>query len=352
MGRAPCCEKIGLNRGPWTREEDLRLIQYIKAHGEGCWRTLPKAAGLLRCGKSCRLRWINYLRPDLKRGNITEEEDRTIIKLHALLGNRWSLIAGQLPGRTDNEIKNYWNTHLKKKLRNIGVDPQTHQPKTNGNTNSHICESSKSSADKSVSPLNLQKIDIAEVAAGKKPNIHDQRSSLFNFKDSLKKLSNGWNGFNADIVDSCCGTSSGTKDIISKVEQDNPFETSDSIKQSKSYNSSSIDDNASPESLTVWSDLCISPVEITDSSTPAQPEIADNDNNTMETSQKTVSRVPSYLQLCNNSPSTALSNMIDNELFWNSEMMIMQQPVKLELVEQEEPSLALSESVSSALWDL
>ncbi|GLJ09420.1 hypothetical protein SUGI_0109310 [Cryptomeria japonica] len=320
MGRAPCCEKIGLNRGPWTREEDLRLIQYIKAHGEGCWRTLPKAAGLLRCGKSCRLRWINYLRPDLKRGNITEEEDRTIIKLHALLGNRWSLIAGQLPGRTDNEIKNYWNTHLKKKLRNIGVDPQTHQPKTNGNTNSHICESSKSSADKSVSPLNLQKIDIAEVAA--------------------------------DIVDSCCGTSSGTKDIISKVEQDNPFETSDSIKQSKSYNSSSIDDNASPESLTVWSDLCISPVEITDSSTPAQPEIADNDNNTMETSQKTVSRVPSYLQLCNNSPSTALSNMIDNELFWNSEMMIMQQPVKLELVEQEEPSLALSESVSSALWDL
>ncbi|KAI5073517.1 hypothetical protein GOP47_0011530 [Adiantum capillus-veneris] len=128
MGRAPCCEKVGLNRGPWTREEDVRLIEYIQNHGGGCWRTLPKAAGLLRCGKSCRLRWINYLRPDLKRGNISEEEDKLIIKLHSMLGNRWSLIAGRLPGRTDNEIKNYWNTHLKKKLRNMGIDPQTHAP--------------------------------------------------------------------------------------------------------------------------------------------------------------------------------------------------------------------------------
>ncbi|MCO5587707.1 hypothetical protein L7F22_041658 [Adiantum nelumboides] len=128
MGRAPCCEKVGLNRGPWTREEDMRLIEYIQSHGGGCWRTLPKAAGLLRCGKSCRLRWINYLRPDLKRGDISEEEDRLIIKLHSMLGNRWSLIAGRLPGRTDNEIKNYWNTHLKKKLRSMGIDPQTHAP--------------------------------------------------------------------------------------------------------------------------------------------------------------------------------------------------------------------------------
>ncbi|XP_002978781.2 transcription factor MYB34 isoform X2 [Selaginella moellendorffii] len=128
MGRAPCCEKVGLNRGPWTREEDALLIKYITAHGEGSWRTLPKQAGLRRCGKSCRLRWINYLRPDLKRGNITEEEDELIIKLHSLLGNRWSLIAGRLAGRTDNEIKNYWNTHLKKKLRSMGIDPHTHRP--------------------------------------------------------------------------------------------------------------------------------------------------------------------------------------------------------------------------------
>ncbi|EFJ10903.1 hypothetical protein SELMODRAFT_39481, partial [Selaginella moellendorffii] len=87
MGRSPCCEKIGLNRGPWTREEDTLLTQYVNEHGEGSWRTLPKAAGLRRCGKSCRLRWINYLRPNLKHGNITEEEDELIVKLHSLLGN-------------------------------------------------------------------------------------------------------------------------------------------------------------------------------------------------------------------------------------------------------------------------
>ncbi|KAI3447943.1 hypothetical protein Pfo_004608 [Paulownia fortunei] len=127
MGRSPCCEKAHTNKGAWTKEEDDRLIAYIRAHGEGCWRSLPKAAGLLRCGKSCRLRWINYLRPDLKRGNFTEEEDELIIKLHSLLGNKWSLIAGRLPGRTDNEIKNYWNTHIRRKLLSRGIDPTTHR---------------------------------------------------------------------------------------------------------------------------------------------------------------------------------------------------------------------------------
>ncbi|KAJ8458345.1 hypothetical protein OPV22_031271 [Ensete ventricosum] len=130
MGRSPCCEKAHTNKGAWTKEEDQKLITYITTHGEGCWRSLPKAAGLLRCGKSCRLRWINYLRPDLKRGNFTEEEDELIIKLHGLLGNKWSLIAGRLPGRTDNEIKNYWNTHIKRKLLGRGIDPQTHRPVT------------------------------------------------------------------------------------------------------------------------------------------------------------------------------------------------------------------------------
>ncbi|KAL6494843.1 hypothetical protein OROGR_031643 [Orobanche gracilis] len=128
MGRSPCCEKAHTNKGAWTKEEDDRLIAYIRAHGEGCWRSLPKSAGLLRCGKSCRLRWINYLRPDLKRGNFTEDEDEIIIKLHSLLGNKWSLIAGKLPGRTDNEIKNYWNTHIRRKLLSHGIDPTTHRP--------------------------------------------------------------------------------------------------------------------------------------------------------------------------------------------------------------------------------
>ncbi|XP_009334686.1 transcription factor MYB1 [Pyrus x bretschneideri] len=117
MGRSPCCSKEGLNRGAWTALEDKILSSYIKTHGEGKWRSLPKRAGLKRCGKSCRLRWLNYLRPDIKRGNISGDEEELIVRLHNLLGNRWSLIAGRLPGRTDNEIKNYWNTTLGKKSK-------------------------------------------------------------------------------------------------------------------------------------------------------------------------------------------------------------------------------------------
>ncbi|KAL3517700.1 hypothetical protein ACH5RR_020289 [Cinchona calisaya] len=116
MGRSPCCEKIGLKKGPWTKEEDHLLINYIEENGHKNWRALPKKAGLLRCGKSCRLRWINYLRPDIKRGNFSKDEEDTIIKLHQSLGNRWSAIAATLPGRTDNEIKNVWHTHLKKRV--------------------------------------------------------------------------------------------------------------------------------------------------------------------------------------------------------------------------------------------
>ncbi|CAL5391350.1 unnamed protein product [Camellia sinensis] len=126
MGRSPCCDKNGTKKGPWTPEEDHKLIQYIQIHGPGNWRTLPKYAGLQRCGKSCRLRWTNYLRPDIRRGRFSFEEEETIIQLHSVLGNKWSAIAAQLPGRTDNEIKNYWNTHIRKRLLRMGIDPVTH----------------------------------------------------------------------------------------------------------------------------------------------------------------------------------------------------------------------------------
>lgn len=124
MGRPPCCDKEGVKKGPWTPEEDILLVSYIQENGPGNWRAVPTNTGLLRCSKSCRLRWTNYLRPGIKRGNFTDQEEKMIIHLQALLGNRWAAIASYLPQRTDNDIKNYWNTHLKKKLRKQQSDNQ------------------------------------------------------------------------------------------------------------------------------------------------------------------------------------------------------------------------------------
>ncbi|GJW67120.1 transcription factor MYB80 [Tanacetum coccineum] len=128
MGRIPCCEKESVKKGQWTPEEDHKLSSYIAQHGTRNWRLIPKNAGLQRCGKSCRLRWTNYLRPDLKHGQFSDAEEQIIVRLHSVLGNRWSVIAAQLPGRTDNDVKNHWNTKLKKKLSGMGIDPVTHKP--------------------------------------------------------------------------------------------------------------------------------------------------------------------------------------------------------------------------------
>nr|GEX13633.1 hypothetical protein [Tanacetum cinerariifolium] len=178
MVRAPCCEKIGLKRGSWAQEEDEILVDYInKNGGYGNWRSLPKLAGLLRCGKSCRLRWTNYLRPGIIRGPFTPEEQQLIIQLHAILGNRWTnylrpgiirgpftpeeqqliiqlhailgnrwaAIAVRLPGRTDNKIKNFWNSQPRKRLISMGLDPQTHQPSCLGASPKGLPSSSSTS---------------------------------------------------------------------------------------------------------------------------------------------------------------------------------------------------------------
>ncbi|XP_052190392.1 myb-related protein 306-like [Diospyros lotus] len=125
MGRPPCCDKMGVKKGPWTPEEDIMLVSYVQQHGPGNWRAVPSNTGLRRCSKSCRLRWTNYLRPGIKRGCFTNDEEKMIIQLQALLGNKWAAIASYLPERTDNDIKNYWNTHLKKKLKKLQEGPDS-----------------------------------------------------------------------------------------------------------------------------------------------------------------------------------------------------------------------------------
>ncbi|XP_020207548.1 transcription factor MYB2 [Cajanus cajan] len=116
-----------IRKGPWSVEEDTILVNYVATHGHGRWNSLARCAGLKRSGKSCRLRWLNYLRPDVRRGNITLQEQITILDLHSRWGNRWSKIARHLPGRTDNEIKNYWRTRVIKQAKNLNCDVDSKQ---------------------------------------------------------------------------------------------------------------------------------------------------------------------------------------------------------------------------------
>ncbi|KAL9463964.1 hypothetical protein AB3S75_001712 [Citrus x aurantiifolia] len=120
-------EDLDMRKGPWTVEEDFKLINYIATHGEGRWNSLARCAGLKRTGKSCRLRWLNYLRPNVRLGKITLEEQLLILELHSRWGNRWSKLAQHLPGRTDNEIKNYWRTRVQKQAKQLKCDVNSKQ---------------------------------------------------------------------------------------------------------------------------------------------------------------------------------------------------------------------------------
>nr|GEU36112.1 myb-related protein 306-like [Tanacetum cinerariifolium] len=145
MGRPPCCDKLGVKKGPWTPEEDIMLVSYVQQHGPGNWRQVPTNTGLRRCSKSCRLRWTNYLRPGIRRGDFTDDEEKMIIQLQALLGNKWAAIASYLPERTDNDIKNYWNTHLKKKLRKLEMGSEEHDL-AHDNKDRFACSTTSSSS--------------------------------------------------------------------------------------------------------------------------------------------------------------------------------------------------------------
>ncbi|KAJ6421749.1 hypothetical protein OIU84_029022 [Salix udensis] len=193
MGRPPCCDKSNVKRGLWTPEEDAKILAYVSNHGTGNWTLVPKKAGLNRCGKSCRLRWTNYLRPDLKHDRFAPEEEELIIKLHEAIGSRWSLIAKRLPGRTDNDVKNYWNTKLRKKLQKMGIDPVTHKPfsqifsdfgnisgiSNTGNLNKSSNTSLMSEPDHRFS----SSISTATEISCFKKTMHEQKSFHFSFNE-------------------------------------------------------------------------------------------------------------------------------------------------------------------------
>ncbi|CAN6287825.1 unnamed protein product [Urochloa humidicola] len=106
-----------MKKGKWSKEEDNLIKNHIEKYGIGrSWQALSNTLGLQRCGRSCRSRWLNYLRPGLKHGNFTPAEERIICDMYSKRGSCWSVIAAQLPGRTDLAIKNYWNSTLKKKF--------------------------------------------------------------------------------------------------------------------------------------------------------------------------------------------------------------------------------------------
>ncbi|XP_010434009.1 PREDICTED: protein ODORANT1-like [Camelina sativa] len=196
MGRQPCCDKLGVKKGPWTAEEDKKLINFILTNGHCCWRALPKLAGLRRCGKSCRLRWTNYLRPDLKRGLLSKDEEQLVIDLHAHLGNKWSKIASRLPGRTDNEIKNHWNTNIKKKLLKMGIDPVTHQSLTQEPCNTDNSKTISSNPDdvslepKTTSTKTLEISGTTTTEDESSSTVTDQNSSMDNENHILDNIYN------------------------------------------------------------------------------------------------------------------------------------------------------------------
>ncbi|KAK6137864.1 hypothetical protein DH2020_028392 [Rehmannia glutinosa] len=139
-------KKEEMRKGPWTEEEDVQLALYVNLFGDRRWDFIAKVSGLKRTGKSCRLRWVNYLHPGLKRGKMTPHEERLVLQLHSKWGNRWSRIARKLPGRTDNEIKNYWRTHMRKKAQ------EKKKAKSQSSSSSSSSNSSSSSMSDSPRP--------------------------------------------------------------------------------------------------------------------------------------------------------------------------------------------------------
>ncbi|KAK4415357.1 Transcription factor [Sesamum alatum] len=211
MGRPPCCDKVGIKKGPWTPEEDIILVSYIQEHGPGNWRAVPTNTGLMRCSKSCRLRWTNYLRPGIKRGNFTPHEEGMIIHLQALLGNKWAAIATYLPQRTDNDIKNYWNTHLKKKLKKFQSGTLQPQTASDSTANYHHQFLSKTSyGDQTAMNENSKLSENSSVYASSAENISRLLEGWMRSSPNTSYMNENYRDFGKIVPSELCNDGSGS----------------------------------------------------------------------------------------------------------------------------------------------
>ncbi|KAH6810970.1 myb domain protein 48 [Perilla frutescens var. frutescens] len=180
-----------MRKGPWTEEEDVQLVFYVKLFGDRRWDFIAKVSGLKRTGKSCRLRWVNYLHPGLKRGKMTPHEERLVLDLHTKWGNRWSRIARKIPGRTDNEIKNYWRTHMRKEAQekkkgNININnPVDHE---SSSSSSSSISSSSSSSSSSTATAGRSFYDTGGNGMGSAPAAADQVDKVYSMDEIWKDI--------------------------------------------------------------------------------------------------------------------------------------------------------------------
>ncbi|KAJ4821361.1 MYB-related transcription factor [Rhynchospora pubera] len=233
MERDPCNNKNPKRkRGLWLPHEDEKLYNFITRFGVTSWSSLPKQAGLERCGKSCRLRWMNYLNPELKREPISQEEEDLIIALHKKFGNRWARIAESLPGRTDNEIKNYYNCRIKRKNLEHNTTPNTYKP------DEKLAEESDYSLTMAVTQptcyfFNFQSTGVKEekVEANSGSNMNSMATyDMTNYSDI--RISNENNEKNCNYIDFQSATEN---EILTRLDCKEKIEEVQDVKRLEEY---------------------------------------------------------------------------------------------------------------------
>ncbi|KAH0663335.1 hypothetical protein KY290_029254 [Solanum tuberosum] len=177
-----------MRKGPWTEQEDVQLVFYVKMFGDRRWDFLAKVSGLKRSGKSCRLRWVNYLNPALKRGKMTPQEEHLVLQLHSKYGNRWSKIAGKLPGRTDNEIKNYWRTHMRKQAQDEKKNTNKASISPSSSNFSNCSSSSANSPAEDSSTERNDCVELLQVAGENKIYEGDQNMMVYSMDEIWKEV--------------------------------------------------------------------------------------------------------------------------------------------------------------------